>query len=281
MRYLRYDEFSPCAALRECIKCYWVLESCQAGPADGHGIMSTMYPDGFMDFIFNFGAPIRLEIAGVERLVSTGESVIIGQLKQNLNFLAAGVKFFGVKFYPFGLRTFFNIPVHDLTNNVNNFENIAGGRLCAAFGERLGECLANEGIERAVLIVEEFFVKLMLAGRGDLAMNLIKESIRVIDAANGLLRIEAMADDLAVSKRLLEMRFKEIVGISPKHYSGIVRVNKLLPILNDPRNRNIIDNALKFGYSSQSHFIQEFKRHTGLTPGEFRAHRWEIELNKV
>ncbi|WP_370277516.1 helix-turn-helix domain-containing protein, partial [Pontibacterium sp.] len=68
----------------------------------------------------------------------------------------------------------------------------------------------------------------------------------------------------------LERLFKQWVGISPKHYSRLLRVNLARSALRKAEgNISLTDAALNAGYFDQAHFNREFKQVVGLTPGQY------------
>ncbi len=62
--------------------------------------------------------------------------------------------------------------------------------------------------------------------------------------------------------------FKTFVGMDPKEYTHIVRLQKALSFLQHQKSTgiNYAQIALASGYADQSHYIREFKKHCGYTP---------------
>ena len=73
--------------------------------------------------------------------------------------------------------------------------------------------------------------------------------------------------ELLLSKKQFEREFYLHVGMNPKEYSRIVRLQKALALLHQKRNDiNHAQIAYASGYADQSHYIREFKRFSGYTP---------------
>jgi hypothetical protein len=71
------------------------------------------------------------------------------------------------------------------------------------------------------------------------------------------------------SDRHIRRLFHKYVGISPKLFADIARYQNILRTIGDYRHQGIFRLALEQGYFDQSHFIKEFKRFQGTTPGQF------------
>ena len=63
--------------------------------------------------------------------------------------------------------------------------------------------------------------------------------------------------------------FREETGTSPINYLLKIRVERAMELLADTDDR-IIDIALAVGFSSQQRFNEMFKKHTGMTPTQYR-----------
>jgi AraC-like DNA-binding protein len=89
--------------------------------------------------------------------------------------------------------------------------------------------------------------------------------------------IDALARRASMSRRHLERRFKEVVGISPKRLARVTRFQKALHVLeeSDPRGRGAVT-AATCGYADQSHFIREFRQLAGCSPAEHMLKQGEL-----
>lgn len=87
------------------------------------------------------------------------------------------------------------------------------------------------------------------------------------------LSIESIADALELNPSYLSKLFKQEMNISISQYirdEKIKIATKMLRYLNE----SSLDIANYLGFSSQSHFIQVFKKQTGLTPEEYRREHY-------
>ena len=95
---------------------------------------------------------------------------------------------------------------------------------------------------------------------------------RVLDCILANLASDLALNDLAelvdLSPRHLCRSFKQATGTSPYQYILKERIERSKSLLS-MGNTSVAEVALSVGSSSQSHFADAFRRHTGTTPGKF------------
>lgn len=86
------------------------------------------------------------------------------------------------------------------------------------------------------------------------------------------LRVPDVVSILSISRATLKRRFQQVLGRSPAAEIERVRMDqaRLLLAETDYKLRSI---AALVGYASDAQFVTAFHRHTGTTPGHFRARR--------
>lgn len=63
--------------------------------------------------------------------------------------------------------------------------------------------------------------------------------------------------------------FSKALGLPPHAYLESIRVERARNFLRS--GMTVVDTALSVGYTDQSHFTHRFRRHTGITPGQYRT----------
>jgi len=91
---------------------------------------------------------------------------------------------------------------------------------------------------------------------------------------------EAIASHVAMSPRTLLRRFKAATGRLPGAYLQAVRVETAKAIL-ESDDAPIQQVASAVGYDDAAHFRELFKRSTGMTPAEYRAHFAELRVRQM
>jgi AraC-like DNA-binding protein len=87
--------------------------------------------------------------------------------------------------------------------------------------------------------------------------------------------ITSLAREVAMSRSMFASRFKELVGEPPQHYFTRLRISAAAARLRST-NDTLKTIGAAAGYKSVPAFVKSFKRHTGMTPGEYRmlGDRW-------
>lgn len=67
----------------------------------------------------------------------------------------------------------------------------------------------------------------------------------------------------------LARAFSKVCGLPPHAYLESIRVQRARELLRS--GTSVVDTALSIGYTDQSHFTHRFRRHTGITPGQYRS----------
>lgn len=84
------------------------------------------------------------------------------------------------------------------------------------------------------------------------------------------LRLDSIAAQVTLSPRQLERYFQRFLGMTPKRYYLLLRVDRARELL-IYTNQPIIEIALAVGFCSTSHFSNWFRQIQKKTPSDFRA----------
>ena len=82
------------------------------------------------------------------------------------------------------------------------------------------------------------------------------------------MKVEALAAEVGISARHLRRAFADNVGLSPKHYARVVRLQRALAMTGAWSER-----AHAAGYYDQAHLISEVRELLGTTPQAFTERR--------
>ena len=81
--------------------------------------------------------------------------------------------------------------------------------------------------------------------------------------------VEALCEQVGWGYKRMERAFLKEVGYTPKGYSRLVRFNKAIRRIGGTDSLTSVGYAA--GYYDQAHFIKDFARFAGMTPGKFRV----------
>ncbi|WP_434046699.1 MULTISPECIES: helix-turn-helix domain-containing protein [Sorangium] len=94
---------------------------------------------------------------------------------------------------------------------------------------------------------------------------LARRAVRLLEGDE--VRVESVAERLGVTARHLRRAFTESVGIGPKEFARIVRLQRAVRMAATSKDWARI--AADAGYYDQAHLIADFRELVGLTPGAF------------
>lgn len=81
--------------------------------------------------------------------------------------------------------------------------------------------------------------------------------------------LQQVAEVAGMSKYYFVKRFASEMGISPQQYYEQIKISRAKTII-ALGDKNLTEIAYELGYSSQSHFSTQFKKHTGLTASAYK-----------
>jgi AraC-like DNA-binding protein len=98
----------------------------------------------------------------------------------------------------------------------------------------------------------------------------------------GVVTIEGLLKAIPVTERQLERKFKEQIGTSPKKMADIVKLRHFLKGMQTyAAPDNITTLSYRYGYYDQAHLNNYFKKHTGVTPLQYKANNNPLALNLI
>lgn len=93
----------------------------------------------------------------------------------------------------------------------------------------------------------------------------------------GLLKIDRLASDACLGIRQFERIFQQRVGLTPKHFSRLVRFAQAWIIKQKQPNTSWMSISHECGYFDQMHLIRDFQEFAGANPTTIEQ---EISLSK-
>lgn len=248
---------TPGPPLRPYVKSYWCLEHRDSLPVYRE---EFMHPRGGFGIVFNFGDAVFLNgQPRAEPVFLDGSTVVSRRMG-----LLGNIDLLGINFHEGGAYPFVGVSLAELRNEVHPLDVMDRALLLELYARLAGEAGPLARINR----LEEWLLGRLL--RGKPRDSLIPASLALLRAGRGVLTIPALTQQLAVSQRHLERLYQTQVGISPKQYSQLVRVETARLSLKRIHGSSMTRLANDLGYSDQSHFIREFSAVVGMTPTAYR-----------
>ncbi|MBB5205602.1 AraC-like DNA-binding protein [Inhella inkyongensis] len=241
---MNYREWSPPSALSPWVACLWTLQA----PADESP--RALYPDGRCELIWHRAAPPQIQGADGQ-WQTQGRLLFAGQGRQALRLWAREpMDCIGLRLQPAASAALGDYGAERLQaarDQVLNLPDTASGWqaiLAQQDWTRLREQL--QPLDAAIV-----------------------QACELLDGQDGVGPVAGLAQQLGLSLRSLQLRFARAVGLSPKEYARIRRLQATLRLL-DESAHSLADTAHQAGYADQAHAHRDLRDFTGLTPARLR-----------
>ena len=246
--------YKPCELLRPYVRYYWVFRSDQA-------LNTYTFPIGCPQIIFHKKVPFYIpELDTVQSRLT-----ISGQVNFSSHLRADGkTEMIVVVFHPQTMNMFLHSPASLFYNQEISGYDIEDRGL-NVLAEQVFESKDNNV---CINRIEEWLLARLACNfdHTDYRINRIHSAIKEI-CIHTQNSVTELSSTCCLSKKQFEREFSTLVGMNPKEYIRIVRLQKALALMQQKRNDiNHTQIAYASGYADQSHYIREFKRLSGYTP---------------
>lgn len=253
-----YKKTLPCKELSKFIDCYYEFND--NGLFNGQGV--RILNNGFTEMIFQLANPTIFN-NNAKKIENSFKISLSGQYIDKIVTTTSGhTHIISVNFKPGGMYAIFGIPQYYFESNNINLADIDTNESENLWDELMNLNTSYERIE----CIEKYLIKLYRKKcKPIVEMNYAANIIR---KQKGNLHVRELSNNLKMSIRTFNRRFKMQVGIAPKQYSEIIRLNYICNHLISSRTHDLLSLATKYGYYDSSHLINSFKRYLFLTPKE-------------
>ncbi|GAA2149545.1 AraC family transcriptional regulator [Humibacillus xanthopallidus] len=179
----------------------------------------------------------------------------------------------GLMFQPAAGHLLTRAPVRRMTDRFVDLTTldpraIDGAALTAVVREVMSPDPGSEAAQaQARATVEAELRRLPPVDEEGLLVNAIVEDV---ETSPDLLRVDELCDRFDVSERTLQRLLHKRIGLGPKWLIRRRRLQEAADRLRDA-DAGLAGIAADLGYADQAHFTRDFRKATGLTPGEFAA----------
>ncbi len=257
-----YQEHQPPHYLKPYIKCYWIMKvEVLPDSASGQRLLTES-----LEFTFSLAAPVEFVSSDglVKTLLNTG---ITGPMTRPMRLRSTGrVDLLGICFRPGGSYPFFKTPAHTLVDQYADPVDV-----CRSESGQIIEYIHNVCLTTSsrIAAINAYLLNRLAKGQED--DNTITLAIETIEHYNGQIAIDRLACYLGMSRRNLDRRFKERLGLTPKQFCRNLRFKSVYENMETSPHIDLVDVAISGGYYDQAHLINEFKYFTGTSPLKYFA----------
>lgn len=255
---------SPATALASFVRHYWYFEIGE----DELPFAQMSFPYGSFELICYLENPNLMRWAGSAEDFFEPAIFFAGQLtRPYVMTFTKKCRCVGASLYPWAGNSLYPEPANEFTNRLVPLDELERD---TGLHQRLMACACTDTL---FACLEAHLLKKIAGRQNDSVVQQLSKCIIENPAREGL---NLLLERTGLSRRRLEQRFIQSTGLPMGMFMRKMRFQKALQLMGSRANNlNLTQVGFTAGYYDQAHFINEFKKFSGLSPGEFQA----TELN--
>lgn len=238
------------------VKSFWRLEVARL---EEGCYEEDIIPDGHHEIIFHLHPNTAKRKMEGKSWGCEPDAFFAGQTLQSYSLqLQPGSVLYGIRFYPHTMALLFNVPASIFTDQLLPVSGIPGAMA-------LWHCItgnADNTFSRFEKVLSARIAGLQ-PSNGFLYVNAAVTSVL---QHNGDVRVDALMRQTGISVRHLDNSFKQFVGITPKIFCNIIRLNHFIRYRAGHSFKSLTECAYEAAFYDQSHLIKLFRAFTGKSP---------------
>lgn len=254
---MKYKTISPPGYLEPFVHHFWVLDI----TTDDLPYAHHLTPYGRLELFFYLNQPLLGYSPGVNS-VNRSDGIFTGFFKESilLNHYAP-FRAAGISFQPWAGSEVFQIPANNFSNKSIPFSDIDPH-------SKLRSQILEAKTEKDIVSCFVEFLSLKLKSfKVDPVSAFLTKEILKNPTDNSL--YDTIVPQIGLSKRRIQQRFLNSVGVSMGFFHSLSRFEKSLELITMDQNHSLTEIGFQAGYYDQSHFIGDFKRFARETPSSF------------
>ncbi len=210
-------------------------------------------PDSYIEVIFNFGNDCHIDDAPLPPCYAAN------LLEKPFRLSTSGVlKTIGVRFFAWGFSALTGISLNKCVQPLaDDWQQLRAG-------------IEHVGDDEAVAKIQDHLKEYVSGAEQGVQSDAQQNPAQMLFASGGDIKIADLADDCHLSRRQLERKFQDAVGMSPKTLARRMRFEKVRDRLCGEPETDFLALALEYGFADQAHLSREFKYFSNRTLGEFQ-----------
>jgi AraC-like DNA-binding protein len=256
-------DFLPSPALRLYVKCFRIIHFCfdplQPVPYKAYPPKPEQTLHFFLKEPFLIETKERSKYQPPSILFTAQQTSLANHFTEH-NFIDVQIVF-----QPSAVFQLTGIPATELTNQFLEAKLIFPTTVQSTFFQ-LRE--ATDYMEM-INIVEVFTSSLVVKAKKELI--LVDAACQQIVRNHGNVSMDWLAKQACYSTKQFKRKFAERVGLNPKTYARILRLNRAYNIRNCYPGKTWNAIAVQCGYSDYQHLAKDYKEFNGLTPPELHS----------
>ncbi|MEO6393758.1 MAG: AraC family transcriptional regulator [Pyrinomonadaceae bacterium] len=247
---LFYRELAPRPSLDHLVFSFWEFTVRGDDPAP---ISHEIFPDGCISIIYRRNE--RLGIAGLVTTNLNKRTIVVP--------VFFGDIFWGMRLSPAACAGILGSDPAQMEHHLWTDE-VGVTEYGLLDRELLRELATASTLDEAASIFERRLFGLKI-DRAEIDAQVLA-AVTLIEVNRGEIRIAAVAEEVSLSVRQFERRFKKCSGLTPKQYARTRRLRAAAVVLAGDEPINWADRAAELGFADQAHLTHEFTAITGRSP---------------
>lgn len=257
---IRYEKKAPSRGLANYVQCLWSMKF-EEGDQPLIPTTQILLPDGCTELVIELvhssngrGSQDRINV----------ESFFVGHLRKATQFVIENNKaMVGVRFTAIGSQLFLPHVGSELIGKVLSLPDVAGDDAKVVAGKIFDERDVNKHFE----ILESFLISRLKAVK--CSADSFFAVISALRSCPDLCDSVKIANRLGVSRRQAERLFQDFIGVPPRELARIWRIQKVVELRASHPSASLSLIGEAAGYYDSAHFVNDFKKISGLTPGRY------------
>ncbi|ALJ04846.1 AraC family transcriptional regulator [Pseudalgibacter alginicilyticus] len=242
---MMYKEINPSRNLQNQIHSYWEI---RGDTSSNH--WERIFPDGCPGLIMNLGDNCTTDNGTVK--MEHGKTYLVGAMTTfKESYINENTHLIGVCLKPSAFASFFSFTsLSEIKNNTILFDK-------------------NLSFDRNHFFKDNYtnYLNQFFTDRKSTKSTRLSSVIDDIRVSRGSITIEELSKQNVISTRQLERLFNNFIGLTPKEYANIIRLQYALNLIaSQKEHKSFSDIAFECGYYDHSHLTNAVKRHTGYLP---------------
>jgi AraC-like DNA-binding protein len=264
LAYLGFQRILPGPLLRPYVRSYWYFQR-ETPLLTYHE--EFMHPRGGFGVAFNLGESLWLDSQPLAAPIFLDGA---NTVSRRMGFLGR-VELMGISFREGEAYPFLAVPLAELRNETALLDALDRPSLMQLYG-RLYDA---ESLTARIDLLDQWLLGRLALGKA--RDSLIPASLALL--REGQLPIPELARQFAISQRQLERLYQSQVGMSPKQYVQLQRIETARVALKQVQSNTTL--AVDLGFYDQSHFIRGFTAVIGMTPYRYMQRSQQAQKTPV
>lgn len=268
---IQTHEFVPCKPLQPFVEFFWRGEF----NINGDGMLrQKVLPNGYVELVVHL-SDLHCHLFKNSLWNPSPAYTLIGLHSHPYQVQFSDyVRVFGIRFKPESFSDIFGVPAAEFGDTFDDVSSVLG----QSFHIYCEQLRHTESLSEMLALTEQYLLW-QLERQHFHEESYINKAAEIIRQSKGFIRIEELAKQVYVSSRQLERSFKQKVGVSPKFYMRIARLNEAHRLLENNPSLKLTHLSYECGYADQAHFIRDFNTLTGIRPKHFVKNREAFIVN--